>query len=520
MNENRLRNVIRKMLLENEGGEDLGYNDSYYTGGGGGDNYGSGPRATLLKIFWKPFADAAKAVRLSAQDILNVLRLTVATAFSLSPADLKNARDKYNTRKKALESEWAPILQSSYGAMANPDFGLVALAFAPQVFFAGAIIKAGYAAPGQTLEFFEKSGWLDFDIIPDDWKRAASSDEKWRAFTEKQRRKIKSGFSGGGSGGGGSSGGTGDISEKLRSFFFGTQNESARKLIDQLILEAEGSSTYDKMTPDAFFKSPIGEAIIASVAKATESARKSVIEAKSSQADEIIAKIEEKLRDSSAALNGPISDAFRDAKNFRDLEGRISAISGEDATKNALTLIKEKKDEATKKIVETVKEKKSEIEKEYNLEEQDKSKLEEIKKSLRDAAVSIIKTSKEKNDLGDSVSKIIGELSSNLSELEKASDAEKKAKLEQVRNKVIEFEASKAESEIMSAYFTEMKNAFLKVIPSGQAILSLLRDAAESLEKELMADVQDKLSSENIKPILDLIAEKKKSVMELANKIK
>lgn len=471
MNERHLRNVIRQMLFENEGGDygpggyggsGLGYEDINYSPSGGGGDYGSGPRGTLLKIFWSPFADVAKAARLSAQDVLNVLRLTLTTAIRLSPEKLANARKKYEERKSKIDQQWAPILKSSYSAIADSDIGLITLTFAPQLFFAAAIAKTAYTGPSAVARFFGQSGWLDFNIIPKSWKKAAESDDKWKEFVKdsKKKRSRRS-----------ESESSNSISARLKKFFFG---ESVSEMVifsgKSIILEKEDKDQGGAPSPKDmlnFLKGhPAGQAIM----QALESVRTELITAKKEFSNDLFAEASLAVSRARELISGPLTQAFKDAKTFDDLDKAVSGITQGGET---LKSVKERI-EQTKNSMEEIKKKKfDEIKNEYEVKPGNDKEKEQKEKKLNELI----------NDFKKPEANLSPEDKNTIRNIDTEKDPEEKLKI------VCLIAAKEAAQAVAGAQFNEMKGAFMKSIPEESVIRDYLESIAKNVKEELLKDV-------------------------------
>jgi len=396
MNETHLRNIIRRIISENEGGEygAGGYGgsglsfDDINTSSGGGADYGSGPRGTLLKIFWKPFADVAQAAKLTAKDVLNGMKLAFDTAFTLSPKKLIAARERYNNRRKKIQSQWAPLLQSSYSAIANSDLGLATLTLAPHLFFGAVIAKGVTQGPSEIADFLSSVGWF-----PGSWLREIDKEiTNSRFYSDKEWNEVRDRMFGGGKAGRSSSEsrrqsqGQGGVSAALRSFFFGSSDtsESVTSLLDNLITEAEKGSgqrsggRLQLNLPPAELE---GEA--ASIIEAS-------IDAKKNQADELINTFVEQI--------SPIKDIIEKSKSYEDLD-KIKTLqissnsSGLDAIKKEIDGMNKSLEEEKNRL-QNDKKVDEDIRKEYDkLKEDEKSKTsyEDYKNAAAQEALSQFK---------------------------------------------------------------------------------------------------------------------------------
>lgn len=499
MNERHLRNVIRQMLFENEGGDygpggyagsGLGYEDiNYSPGGSGGGDYGSGPRGTLLKVFWAPFADVAKAARLTAQDILNVLRLTLTTAIRLSPEKLAIARKKYEERKSKIDQQWAPILKSSYSAIADSDIGLITLTFAPQLFFAAAIAKTAYTGPSAVARFFGQSGWLDFNIIPKSWKKAAESDDKWKEFVKDPKKKRSSGSE---------SESSSSISARLKKFFFG---ESVSEMVifsgKSIILEKKNKGQGGAPSPKDmmnFLKGhPAGQAIM----QALESVRTELIDAKKEFANELVAEASSAISRARELIDGPLKDAFENAKNLDDLDRAVSGITQGGET---LKSVKERIQETKKSIVDVEKKEIEKIKKEYEIKPGDDKEKDNKEKKLKELIDDFKKANlppEEKN------------LLNNIENI----DSVKRLEI------VCKIAAREAAKSVADAQFNEMKGAFMRSIPQESVVKRYLQSIASNVKKELTKDIPENVyRSSGANEIRKIVDEAYANIIALTNK--
>jgi hypothetical protein len=356
MNERHLRNVIRQMLFENEaelGPVSVEDTISSPSGGGGGD-YGSGPRGALLKVFWKPFADVGKAAKLTAKDVLNGMRLAFDTALTLSPKELANAKSKYDKRRAAIEAEWRPLLQSSYSAIADSDLGLVTLTLAPHLFFSAVIAKGITQGPSEIAGFLGSAGWF-----PDAWLKEIDKEmTNSKFYSDEEWTRLRSGMSGKrktSSSSDSEETGKVSVSQALKSFFFSEKkNESLHDLVDSLILEIE--SKPNTQGPKIQLNLP-PQSLGGSAAKLTEE----FISSKRDQADELIKQAAEKIV--------PIKNIIENAKNYDDLS-KLASLSSSDssgleAVKKEIEVMNKKLDDEKVRL-DNDKEVKKAVEKAYN----------------------------------------------------------------------------------------------------------------------------------------------------------
>lgn len=514
MNERHLRNVIRQMLFENEigdygaggyGGSGLGYEDiNFSPSGGGGSDYGSGPRGTLLKVFWAPFADVAKAARLTAQDILNVLRLTLTTAVRLSPVKLANARKKYEERKSKIDQQWAPILNSSYSAIANSDIGLVTLTFAPQLFFAAAIAKTAYTGPGAIARFFGQSGWLDFDLIPKSWKKSwkktVESDDEWEKFVKQTKEKRSSSSE---------SGSSSSISDRLKKFFFGESVSELTVSRDaNIILEKnDKSDKSDKSrgrppTPqdiEKFLRShPAGQAIT----QALESANTELIAAKQELANDLFAEASSAVSRAKELIDGPLKSAFENAKNLDELDKSVSGITQGGETLKSV----KKRIEDTKKTIADVEKKETEkIKNEFKTKAGDKEE-ERIEKDKK--LKELIEDFKKAN--------LPPEEKNMLSALDSIQNKDPEKRLDII----CKIAAREAARSVADAQFNEMKGAFMRSIPQESVIKRYLESIASNVKKELVGNIpKDVYESPGSKEIRQIVNKTYADIVALTNKM-
>lgn len=196
MNEQQLRHVIRQIISEQRQVRRTTLLEY-------GDDDGGGK---LYKAFVRPFVDVAVAAKLTSQDLLNTFKLIFKTLITVSPEKLVKAREDYEKTRDSLAKEWDPIMKRVDDSIDNSDFGLVAFAVAPNLFFGRQIGKFATNAPETVVDYFEKAGW---DVPLSNWlkKPGTGSDDSGRG-----------GRSSRGSGSGSESDGIGD---KIRKFFFG-----------------------------------------------------------------------------------------------------------------------------------------------------------------------------------------------------------------------------------------------------------------------------------------------------------
>ena len=148
------------------------------------------------RMFVEPFADVFSVAKVGLTDILSSAKLNLDVFLSISPKSIKEAEQKWEGRKQAIDSKYDALMQKIDQA-GGDDAKLFAFLFNPAVYLASAA-AGSISAGGGVREFLKDSGLTTG---------------------------LPSG--GGGSGGGGSPGGSSPAGDsgpgllgKLKSIFF------------------------------------------------------------------------------------------------------------------------------------------------------------------------------------------------------------------------------------------------------------------------------------------------------------
>lgn len=113
----------------------------------------------LWDAFVTPFTDRIKAAGLLGKDLLNVLSLAWDTVFALSPKRMKEARERFNARKGAIEKEWAPLMEKADDALGNKDLAFASFMFAPGAFLLTKAAQKSYQTAGSLNQHLNDAGW-------------------------------------------------------------------------------------------------------------------------------------------------------------------------------------------------------------------------------------------------------------------------------------------------------------------------------------------------------------------------
>ena len=306
MNEQKLRSVIRQALNETTVSHRRALHeyDDDYGGGSGGDSGGA-----LYKAFVSPFVDVAKSANLFTKDVLNILGFAFKTLITFSPKKLREAREKYTTRRDKIAQEWKPLMNKAKASIDNADVGLMAMVFAPNVYFGVLGSKIAGAGIDTADEYLQAMGLKQYVS-----SKSASLENKlenWLESEERERNREQ---------------GTRDregLGPRLRMFFFGeaawhqgsvlTEAEADADKKDITDKKQSAGATFDyNQTAQKLFGE--GGPLSDLFAKAQEE----MLAAKKEQVDELVG--------TANIIVGGLLEISR-AKSIEDFEGALGLLS-------------------------------------------------------------------------------------------------------------------------------------------------------------------------------------------------
>lgn len=166
LTERFVRNQIRKIILEDDGGAYSGWGDM---GGGYGMHYAS--KDQLYGIFIKPFVDVvqvgagkAKELSVKTQTLVKTVFATIATTFL--PGMAQNYSEIYQKEKTALDkirSQYASVYGATWDAFKEADIMIAAFMFRPDLILTTQFVRKAPKVAAQLLSVLS-GGKLD-DVL-------------------------------------------------------------------------------------------------------------------------------------------------------------------------------------------------------------------------------------------------------------------------------------------------------------------------------------------------------------------
>ena len=204
MNEQQLRSIIKQVIQESSSRRTDMLVEYDEDGGGFGGDGGGG---ALYKAFVSPFVDVVQSANLFTKDVLNILGFAFKTLITFSPKKLRESREKYKTRREKIAQEWKPLMDRARGSLKNADVGLMAMIFAPNIYFGVLGSKIAGAGVNTVDGYLQAMGIKQF--VSDKNATLEAKLESWIADQEREanREKEKSSRAG--------------LAGQLRVFFFG-----------------------------------------------------------------------------------------------------------------------------------------------------------------------------------------------------------------------------------------------------------------------------------------------------------
>lgn len=161
----------------------------------------------LYKAFVSPFVDVAKSANLFTKDVLNILGFAFKTLITFSPKKLREAREKYGARRDKIAQEWKPLMDKAKASIDNADVGLMAMVFAPNIYFGVLGSKIAGAGVDTADEYLQAMGLKQY--ISSKSASLENKLESWLESEERERNREQGARDREG------------LSAKLRVFFFG-----------------------------------------------------------------------------------------------------------------------------------------------------------------------------------------------------------------------------------------------------------------------------------------------------------
>ena len=195
MDEQQLRNIIKQVVRESSSYTPVNLLVEDEEGG------------ALYKAFVSPFVDVVKSANVFTKDILNILGFAFKTLITFSPKKLREAREKYKTRRDKIAAEWKPLMDKAKKSLDNADIGLMAMIFAPNLYFGNLGAQIAGAGINTADEYLQALGLKQFVTGKSDALEAKL--ERWLEDEERERNRTseREGREG--------------LAGQLRVFFFG-----------------------------------------------------------------------------------------------------------------------------------------------------------------------------------------------------------------------------------------------------------------------------------------------------------
>jgi len=129
----------------------------------------------MYDTFIGPFVDVLKVAKVATKDILSSAKLNLDMMFTLSPAKMDQAREKWKARKSKIDQEYQDVMKSTNEALETGDAALLSFMLNPAGFLGVKMAKNVPGAVKGTAQYLEDAG---FDSkLAQTWGLTAGSTE-------------------------------------------------------------------------------------------------------------------------------------------------------------------------------------------------------------------------------------------------------------------------------------------------------------------------------------------------------
>ena len=140
-----------------------------------------------IAAFVDPFKDVLTVAKVATKDLLSVAKFNFEMITTLSPSKQKAARERWEGRNKALESEWGKAMEPIDKVWDTGDMQLIGFMLNPAGFLGAKMASKGIDAADGTVALLDDAGWgipfvTDF-VRGDDAKSTNRGKEKSKQKT-------------------------------------------------------------------------------------------------------------------------------------------------------------------------------------------------------------------------------------------------------------------------------------------------------------------------------------------------
>lgn len=111
-----------------------------------------------IGAFLDPFKDVLKVAKVAVKDLASIAKFNFDLITTLSPSKQKEAREKWENRNKALESEWGKAMEPFDKVWDTGDMQLIAFMANPAGFLGAKMVGAGLDTAEGTINLLDDAG--------------------------------------------------------------------------------------------------------------------------------------------------------------------------------------------------------------------------------------------------------------------------------------------------------------------------------------------------------------------------
>ncbi len=112
-----------------------------------------------IAAFLDPFKETLQVAKVAVKDLASIARFNFELITTLSPSKQKAARERWENRNKALESEWGKVMEPIDKTLDTGDFQLIAFMVNPAGFLGAKLASKGLDTVEGSINLLDDAGW-------------------------------------------------------------------------------------------------------------------------------------------------------------------------------------------------------------------------------------------------------------------------------------------------------------------------------------------------------------------------
>ena len=112
-----------------------------------------------IGAFLDPFKDVLQVAKVAVKDLASIARFNFELITTLSPSKQKAARERWENRNKALESEWGKAMEPIDKIWDTSDMQLIGFMVNPAGFLGAKMAMKGLDTAEGTVNLLDDAGW-------------------------------------------------------------------------------------------------------------------------------------------------------------------------------------------------------------------------------------------------------------------------------------------------------------------------------------------------------------------------